>query len=99
MCVDACKAKGMNEISKGGKVHTYELAKERERNDKQKYCRRGKEREKGMINLCVCACVCVRNTYITCLIRSLAINYPVCVDACKAKGMNENSKGRYTLMK
>ena len=52
-----------------------------------------------MINLCVCACVCVRNTYITCLIRSLAINYPVCVDACKVKGMNENSKGRYTLMK
>ena len=43
---------------------------------------RGKEREKGMINLCVCVCVCVcacvcacvRNTYITCSIRSLVIN-------------------------
>ena len=100
MCLDACKAKGMNENSKGGKAHTYELGKERKKEMINRSTGgRGKEREKGMINLCVCACVCVRNTYITCLIRSLAINYPVCVDACKAKGMNENSKGRYTLMK
>ena len=31
MCVDACKAKGMNENSKGGKVHTYEIGKERKK--------------------------------------------------------------------
>ena len=31
MCVDACKAKGMNENSKGEKVHTYELGKERKK--------------------------------------------------------------------
>ena len=31
MCVDACKAKGMNENSKGGKVHTHELGKERKK--------------------------------------------------------------------
>ena len=79
--MDACKANGMNENNKGGKVHSYEIGKERK---KQMINRstvgRGKEREKGMIIMCVCVCVCVRvcacvrNTYITCSIHSLAIN-------------------------
>ena len=54
-----------------------------------------------MINLCTCVCVCVcvfGNTYLTCSIRSPFSNQFLCVDACKAKGMNENSKGRYTVM-
>ena len=54
-----------------------------------------------MINLCVCVCVCVRvfgNTYLTCSIHSPFSDQFLCVDACKAKGMNENSKGRYTVM-
>ena len=38
------------------------------------------------------------NTYLTCSIRSPFSDQFLCVDACKAKGMNENSKGRYTLM-
>ena len=42
MCVDACKAKGMNENSKGEKVHTYELGKER----KKEMIKRSTEDEK-----------------------------------------------------
>ena len=66
MCVDACKAKGMNENSKGGKVHTYELGKERKKEMiNRSTVGRGKEREK-MINLCVCVwvrvCVFVTRT-------------------------------------
>ena len=77
----------MNENSKGRKVHTYEIGKERKKEMiNRSTVGRGKEREKGMINLCVCVCVCmcvcvyacvcayVRNTYITSSIRSLAIN-------------------------
>ena len=60
MCVDACKAKGMNENSEGGKVHRYELGKERKKEMiNRNTVGRGKEREKGMINLCVCVCMCV----------------------------------------
>ena len=62
-----------------------------------------------MINLCVCVCVCMcvcvcvcvcvfGNTYLTCSIRSPFSDQFLCVDACKAKGMNENSQGRYTVM-
>ena len=73
--MDACKAKGMNENSKGGKVHSYEIGKERKKEMiNRSTVGRGKEREKGMINLCVCVCVRVRNTYITSSIHSLAIN-------------------------
>ena len=40
----------------------------------------------------------VGNTYLTCSIRSPFSDQFLCVDACKAKGMNENIKGRYTVM-
>ena len=54
-----------------------------------------------MINLCACVCVCVcvvyvrvfGNTYLTCSIHSPFSDQFLCVDACKAKGVNENSKG------
>ena len=43
----------MNENSKGGKVHSYELGKERKKEMiNRNTVGRGKEREKGMINLC-----------------------------------------------
>ena len=73
MCVDACKAKGMNENSK----RRYTLMKlgRRGRNNKQKYCRKKREGQGDDKFVCVCACVCacacvcvcacVRNTYIT----------------------------------
>ena len=58
------------------------------------------------VRVCVCVCVCVcvvyarvfGNTYLTCSIRSPFSDQFLCVDACKANGMNENSKGRYTLI-
>ena len=53
--------------------------------------------------MCVCVCVCVRvrvfgNTYLTCTIYSPFSDQFLCVDACKVKGMNKNSQGRYTVM-
>ena len=57
--LDACKAKGMNENSKGGKVHTYELGKERKTDMIIRSTVGRGEREKGMkICVCVCACAC-----------------------------------------
>ena len=43
--------------------------------------------------MCVCVCSVLRTIHVQ-LVVSSVINF--CVDACKAKGMNENSKERYT---
>ena len=59
LCVDACKAKGMNENSKGR--YTPMNQERRGRNEKQKYCMTREEKREGDDKfVCVCGvCACV----------------------------------------